>query len=215
MVRAPARGSGFEMAPTPHGHDFGEAASALQKSIRRSLDDEAVYWAAQLDLGGYPHYVWRRLYVIASEDIGMAEPEAIVQVRALHSAWRELKENDKKGSQQANMRLFMAQAVMVLARARKSRLINDATQHWNDGEDHHFRREVPDYALDMHTKRGRQLGRGLKHFFDESSRLVDPGTGEDVTRRDDEYERRVLERYHPDHEAPDENGEPRVLPNGD
>src|SRR4051794_36627948 len=98
--------------PTLHGHPFDEAASALQKSIRRSQEDDALYWAASLDLAGYPHSVWRRLYVIASEDVGMADPDAIVRVRALHEGWKELRAK----KQPNNERLFMAQAVMVLAR---------------------------------------------------------------------------------------------------
>jgi hypothetical protein len=184
---------------TLHGHPLDEAASSLQKSIRRSQEEDALYWAAQLDTGGFPHYLWRRLYVIAAEDIGLEDPDAIVRVRAWHEAWREL--TAKKG-QEYNARLFMALAALYLARAPKSRLINDATIIWEEiaTADLAYRREPPDHALDMHTKRGRQMGRSYEQFFDESSRLINPD-GTDVTRRGDDYERRVLEMWHPDHKG--------------
>jgi replication-associated recombination protein RarA len=43
------REGGFERRPTLHDHPFDEFSSALQKSIRRSRGDDALYWAAQLD----------------------------------------------------------------------------------------------------------------------------------------------------------------------
>ena len=172
----------FNPDPTPHGHQFGEAASALQKSIRRGLEMDALYWAAQLDLAGYGKYVWRRLMVIASEDIGLADKEAVLRTYAHWQTWLEYGRN--KG-QEYNQRGAMAQAVMDLSRCPKSRICNDATAVWMQIEsgDTEFRREVPDYALDMHTPQGRRMGRGIRHYFEEGAKLENERT----IAGDDEY----------------------------
>jgi hypothetical protein len=53
----------------------------MQKCIRRGFEEEAQFWATELDLAGYGAYVWKRLRIIASEDIGLADPSLCVQVR--------------------------------------------------------------------------------------------------------------------------------------
>lgn len=62
-------------------------ASALQKSIRGSDVDAALYWAARMIVGGEdPRFVLRRLVVVASEDIGNADPQALpLAIAALHA----------------------------------------------------------------------------------------------------------------------------------
>ena len=161
----------FASMTTPGGHLCGEVASALQKSIRRGLEQEALYWASELDLAGYPDYVFRRLRIIASEDVGMADPMVAVQVRALSLNFAEQRKHNKtsKSGTRSGKRLFLAQAVMVLCRARKSRMVDHAVMAVWEGE--RPRLEVPDWALDKHTARGRKLGRGEDHFFDEGARI--------------------------------------------
>ena len=59
--------------------DRYDAISAMIKSVRGSDPDAAVYWMSKLLLGGEdPMYVARRLVILASEDIGLANPDAIV-----------------------------------------------------------------------------------------------------------------------------------------
>jgi replication-associated recombination protein RarA len=52
----------FSEQATPNGHLCGEAASALQKSIRRGKERDALYWASELDLAGFGNYIWKRRY---------------------------------------------------------------------------------------------------------------------------------------------------------
>lgn len=60
------------------GENFYDVISALHKSIRGSNPDAALYWLARmLDGGADPRYIARRMIVIASEDIGLADPRAI------------------------------------------------------------------------------------------------------------------------------------------
>jgi hypothetical protein len=88
-----------------------------------------------------------------------------VQVRCLYENWLEQRKADKGDS--LNAALFLVHAVIVLARVRKSRLVDSALMVSYEGE--RARLELPDCALDLHTRRGRQLHRGQDHFFEEAA----------------------------------------------
>ncbi|WP_165243626.1 replication-associated recombination protein A [Paludisphaera soli] len=65
------------------GEDHYNLASALIKSLRNSDADAALYWLARLIEGGAdPVFIARRLCILASEDVGLADPQAIVQASA-------------------------------------------------------------------------------------------------------------------------------------
>jgi putative ATPase len=65
------------------GEDHYNLASALIKSVRNSDADAALYWLARLIEGGAdPVFIARRLCILASEDVGLADPQAIVQAAA-------------------------------------------------------------------------------------------------------------------------------------
>lgn len=166
----------FAEMHTPGDHQCGEVASAMQKAIRRGDERSAMYWATELDLAGYTGYVWKRLRIIASEDVGLADSNVFVQVWTLNQAWLELKKassNDKAQSR----RLHLLHAVAILARAPKSRMLDHAFMVFYEGE--RPRIEVPDHALDKHTARGRKLGRGEDHFFEEAALLENEGDVDD------------------------------------
>jgi MgsA AAA+ ATPase C terminal len=162
----------FAELPTVGGYLCGEVASALQKEIRRGNERGALFWATELELSGFGGYVWKRLRIIASEDVGLAEPLMPVLVRSLYENWlEETKRQKGSGDRYAGFaRVFLVHAVVALARARKSRLCDHALVVMYAGE--RPRPEVPDYALDRHTARGARLGRGYDHFVTEGSRLV-------------------------------------------
>ena len=87
--------------------------SALHKSLRGSDADAALYWLARMLAGGEdPLYIARRLVRFASEDIGLADPEAIHQAQAGWDVYERL------GSPEGE--LAIAQAVLYLATAPKS-----------------------------------------------------------------------------------------------
>ncbi len=87
--------------------------SALHKAMRGSDPDAALYWFARMLEGGEdPRYVARRLVRFASEDVGLAEPQALVQALAAWDAFERL------GSPEGE--LCLAQAVVFLATAPKS-----------------------------------------------------------------------------------------------
>jgi len=68
---------------TTLGYDFFEIASALQKEIRRGHEEAAMYWALELT-PKYDDFLWRRLAIIASEDIGPADDAITILIDTLH-----------------------------------------------------------------------------------------------------------------------------------
>jgi putative ATPase len=87
--------------------------SALHKSIRGSDCNASIYWLLRMLEGGEePHYILRRLARVASEDIGLADPNAINQVLAAKEAY------DFLGSPEGE--LAIVQAVIYLATSPKS-----------------------------------------------------------------------------------------------
>lgn len=93
--------------------------SALHKSVRGSDPDAALYWFSRMIEGGEdPLFLARRLVRMASEDIGLADPQALVQAQAAQSAYEFL------GSPEGE--LALAQAVIYLSTAPKSNAIYTA-----------------------------------------------------------------------------------------
>ncbi|MPY95111.1 MAG: AAA family ATPase [Acidimicrobiia bacterium] len=96
-----------------------DAISALIKSVRGSDPDAGLYWLAQmLEAGDDPRFVARRLVILASEDVGLADPQAIVVATAAAHALELV------GLPEA--RLSLAEAVVYLATAPKSNRVYTA-----------------------------------------------------------------------------------------
>lgn len=156
---------------TIHGYDLGEVVSAVQKSIRRGDEEAALFWGIEMDRSGYGEYLWKRLRIILSEDIGLAEPDLMSQIRGLYDSWVELRK--KKDETHFPERLFVTHALVLMARAKKSRHIDHATVYfYTDAYYDEHKPEVPDVALDKHTLRGKRMKRGWDHFWTEGIKLV-------------------------------------------
>jgi replication-associated recombination protein RarA len=153
----------FGQLKTASGYLNSECTSAMQKCIRRGLEEEALFWATELDQAGYGAYVWKRLQIIASEDIGLADSNVCIQVRALYEDWVEQRKNAPKERRNVAGRIFLVHAILICARAKKSRMVDTALITMYESE--RPQREVPDFALDMHTAKGRSAQRGVDHFF--------------------------------------------------
>jgi replication-associated recombination protein RarA len=147
----------------------------MQKCIRRGLAEDALFWATELDLtrtgpdcNGFGEYVWKRLKIIASEDVGLADNSAAPMISALYQNW--LEQRKKKDARHAPERLFLVHAVIYLASTAKSRMVDHALIAMYEAP--RSRREIPDFALDRHTAAGRKLRRGWKHFWKEGAKLA-------------------------------------------
>jgi putative ATPase len=98
------------------GEEHFNLISALHKSLRESDADAALYWLARmLAAGEEPLYLARRMIRFASEDIGLADPQALVQALAARDAYHLL------GSPEGE--LALAQAAVYLALAPKSNAV--------------------------------------------------------------------------------------------
>ena len=147
---------------TAGGHPMGEAASALQKCIRRGLEEEAVYWAQELD-SRFQNYVWKRLLVIAHEDIGVADQQAVLFVDL---CYRQHQWFLDRGTWEY---FPLINAVLALCRAKKTRAAAElGTLIYDDPT---YTLEVPDFAVDQHTPRGKRMGRGVEHFVTEGCQI--------------------------------------------
>jgi replication-associated recombination protein RarA len=163
----------------PREYDAYELLSAMQKAVRRGLEDDAMYFGTQLysqsnsDAGR----AFRRLVIIASEDIGLADPQAVLLIHSLYSQWKAMpkdKRSDHEDKIKGEGRLYFVHALLSAVRAKKSRLINHILICHFYGE--RDGRDVPDYALDMHTTRGKSRDRGVDHFFEEGATLANEDT---------------------------------------
>jgi replication-associated recombination protein RarA len=155
-----------EMPQTSRGYDVYELLSALQKDIRRGKEYQALFWAAELESFN-PKTLWNRLRVIASEDIGITNPLAPLVIDVLEKEY-----DDARRRNNDSCRLFLTHAVLFLARSPKSRIVDDLLNVVYGEIQHEDKKlPIPDYALDMHTLRGKKMGRGLEHFFSEGTKL--------------------------------------------
>ena len=114
-------GSAERKLLVPDGTEMDVAVSALIKALRRGREVEALYWADQLQVR-YPKYLWRRLGIVAAEDVGIADPLAVVVVDALASTYRAILAESRAFRPDG---VLVAMAVMYLARAPKSREADD------------------------------------------------------------------------------------------
>src|SRR4029078_6533899 len=95
------------------GDEHYDAASALIKSMRGSAPDAAVYWVARmLEAGEDPRFIARRIAILASEDIGNADPRALLVASAAYDIVERI------GMPEA--RLTLGQTAIYMATAPKS-----------------------------------------------------------------------------------------------
>lgn len=136
-------------------------ASALQKSIRGSDVDAALYWAARMIVGGEdPRFVLRRLIVIASEDVGNADPQALPLAIAARDAYEALGQPEGE--------IAIGQLVSYLATAPKSNRSYAAFHAAKSAARESGSLAPPMHAMNAPTKLMKELGyhRGYQYDHD-------------------------------------------------
>jgi putative ATPase len=140
------------------GEEHFNIISALHKSLRNSDPDAALYWLARmLEAGEDPMYVARRLVRFASEDVGLADPQALSLTVAAAQATHQL------GMPEANTAL--AQATVYLATAPKSNAVYAAygSAARDAGED--VAEPVPAHLRNAPTRLMKSLGYGKGYEY--------------------------------------------------
>ncbi|MBR2834586.1 MAG: replication-associated recombination protein A [Coriobacteriales bacterium] len=125
------------------GDNHYDIVSAFIKSMRGSDPDAAVYWLARmLDGGEDPKFIARRIFILASEDIGNADPQALLVAEAAFKATEVI------GLPEC--RINLAQACIYMALAPKSNASYMALNKAQEDIKTQHNREVPSYLRDRH-----------------------------------------------------------------
>lgn len=141
------------------GTEHYDHASAFQKSLRGSDPDAAIYWLAKMIAGGEdPKFIVRRLVVTASEDVGNADPMALVVANAAANTVERI------GLPEA--RIALAQAAIYVARAPKDNsAIKAVDAALNDIENKGLSFPVPDHLKDAHYRDAKKYGYGVDYKY--------------------------------------------------
>jgi replication-associated recombination protein RarA len=173
MTNVPKQRDLYEMIPgTLHGLQALACVSAMQKCIRRGMEREAMEFAVELihTSKAFCTMVTNRLEIIAHEDIDtMSQPWIVPYVQTACQQARDWYDPKKLGKS----RMPIGNAIRLMCRAAKSREgdhFQAAIGLANEMEG--YVPEIPDWAYDQHTAKGRSLGRGVDFFRDESTKLV-------------------------------------------
>jgi putative ATPase len=140
------------------GDEHYDAASALIKSMRGSDPDAAIYWVARmLEAGEDPRFIARRIAILASEDIGNADPQAMVIAASAYSIVERI------GMPEAQ--LTLSQAAIYMATAPKSNA--SAMAIWAAMKDAAEGRTipVPKHLRDGHYQGSARLGHGKDYKY--------------------------------------------------
>ena len=165
---------------TVHGFWADELVSALQKSIRRGLVENAALVAYEMYASGEAceDQVWSRLQIISVEDVGFGNLQAPLLIHALDDFRR------RASRQTADRLIYLVHAVRALALSQKDRTSDEmATWVRQAVERGEAQPDVFDVALDMHTRRGREMGRDFRHWFAEGARVENEIPDRDLTYR--------------------------------
>ena len=136
--------------------------SALHKSLRGSDAAAALYWFARMIAGGEdPRYIARRLTRFASEDIGLADPQALPMALASWETYERL------GSPEGE--LALAELVVFLATAPKSNASYTAWAAARRAADQHGSLMPPKHILNAPTKLMKDIGYGKDYAYDHDT----------------------------------------------
>ena len=178
------------------GEQHYDIISALHKSMRGSEPDASLYWLARmLEAGEDPLYIARRLVRFASEDVGMADPQALVIAMAAQQAVHFI------GMPEGN--LALAEAAVYLATAPKSNSLEQAYSQVQEEIKHGSSEPVPLHLRNPVTPLMKNIGygKGYKYAHDypghfiQQQNLPDSLQGKHYyTPSDQGYEKQVFTR---------------------
>lgn len=162
-----------------------EVISSLQKEVRRGNTENAALLACEMLLTSaeLEEFLWFRLQVISVEDVGYGNIQAPILIDSL------FRMHERIPRPHHDRYMYAIHAVRVLSESEKERgsddLKNWAIQALGSGT----LPTIPDYALDMHTQRGQEMGRDLMHFLTEASKVAP-----EIPNRDRTYLQRLIDK---------------------
>ncbi|GAQ95228.1 putative ATPase [Thermodesulfovibrio aggregans] len=140
------------------GDEHYDTASAFIKSMRGSDPDATVYWLAKMIYAGEdPRFIARRIVIAASEDVGNADPMALVVATNAAQAVEFI------GMPEA--RIILAQAAIYVANAPKSNACYRAIEEALKDIEKERTFQVPEHLKDAHYKGAKRLGHGKGYKY--------------------------------------------------
>jgi len=162
-----------------------DTISAFIKSIRGGDPDAALYWLAKMLAGGEdPRFIARRLVILSSEDIGLADSRALTVAVSAQQAVEFV------GLPECELNL--AHAVLFLALSPKSNSATNAIYAAKAAIEKGPIQSVPVWLRDSHTKTARSLGNGAEYIYSHEA-------AENITGQ--EYMLEPMRFYEPHHEG--------------
>ena len=135
-----------------------DLTSALIKSMRGSDANAALYWLVRLLKGGEdPQFIARRLVIFASEDIGLADAQALILAQAAYQACQNIG--------MPEVRINLSHVVCYLAKAKKSIQSYEALKKAESMLNHGHVYPVPDHLRDGHSHASQKLGFAKDYFY--------------------------------------------------
>lgn len=135
-----------------------DTISAFIKSMRGSDPDSALYYLAKMIAGGEdPRFIARRMLIFASEDIGNADPQALILANACYQAVEVVGMPEAK--------IILAQATIYLATSPKSNSSYLAIEKAIEEVENERIEEVPDHLKSASYKGAEKLGRGKGYLY--------------------------------------------------
>jgi putative ATPase len=157
-----------------------DTASAFIKSMRGSDPDAAVYWLAKMLYAGEdPRFIMRRILILASEDIGNADPQALILASS------GLQAIEFVGLPEAQ--LILSQLVTYMALAPKSNASTLAISKAMDDVQNEGAREVPEHLRDAHYKTAKKMGHGAGYQYPHGEKGVVAHDQEYMPRKEAYY----------------------------
>ena len=180
MINQKINKMGYQQT-TVRGYDFFEVSSSLQKAIRRNDVRMAGYFALELFHSNFTEYVWKRLLTISVED---CHSMVTKEIKAIHESFLFI----NKGQKIKKGRIFISKAVIILCRCPKSRDADHLQTYIYDKKieaddktiEEYFEKvrrsqmEIPQYAYDCHTLKGKRNGKTKDDFFKEEQEGLNP-----------------------------------------
>jgi replication-associated recombination protein RarA len=167
----------FASRTTLHGLPTDEVRSALHKHVRQGSLEQSVRTALELARTDADHeeMLWERLSILAAEDVGLGDPNAICVVVALRESARSF----AVGSYE---RLELAsQAAGFLATCPKDPTISELMQVVLQDD---LPPTIPEEAIDVHTRRGQLAGKTMREWFQTGTTVGPEVPDRDLTWRE-------------------------------
>jgi replication-associated recombination protein RarA len=168
-------------------NDFNadEIISALQKEIRRGEEENAIFLALEMvkTSDSLEKYLWQRLIIISVEDVGFGDVFAPVLIKTLKDTVEAL------DSKNLERELFAVHAVRYLSACKKDRTTDEMLNLLNRFTEQTDKLpSIPNYAIDMHTKKGIQEGKDFNHFLNEGATILNVSD-----QYNEKYKQKIIE----------------------